>query len=130
MILAISKLVVGLLAYGQQTLAAINKFEALTLEKPTVDKPVADEAEVQRVVVENHIDGQGADIESALVFTLKNEGGYTDHPLDKGGPTNKGITIGRLSEYLGRNATKDEVKNLDFETIKLIYKKCNYSVPH
>ena len=110
------------------TVAALNKFEALALEKPTVDKPEADEADVQLVAVENTIDGQGADIEDALVFTLKNEGGYTNHPLDKGGPTNKGITIHRLSEFLGRKATTEDVKNLDYERIKLIYKQYYWDV--
>jgi lysozyme family protein len=108
---------------GPLTLSAINKFEALALEKPTVDKPKTDEPEVKPTAVENTIDGQGADIEDALVFTLRNEGGYTDHPADKGGPTNKGITIRRLSEYLGRRATKDEVKNMNYEVLKLIYRK-------
>lgn len=108
---------------GPLTLAAVNKFQALALKPPTVGKPKPDELTGKPPAVKNTIDGQGADIEDALVFTLKNEGGYTDHPMDKGGPTNKGITIKRLSEYLGRKATKDEVKNLDYETIKLIYEK-------
>lgn len=30
--------------------------------------------------------------QKALTFTLKYEGGYSDHPADKGGPTNQGIT--------------------------------------
>ena len=30
------------------------------------------------------------------------EGGYTNHPADRGGPTNMGITRAALSEYLGR----------------------------
>jgi lysozyme family protein len=108
---------------GPLTLGAMNKLEALALEKPIVDKPEPDEPPVEPSVVEGTIDVQGADIEDALVFTLKNEGGYSDHPLDKGGPTNKGITIGTLTEYLGRQATKDDVKNLSYETIKLIYQK-------
>ncbi|WP_019865852.1 murein L,D-transpeptidase catalytic domain-containing protein [Methylovulum miyakonense] len=113
---------------GPQTLTAIHKFEALAFEKTTIDKPEPDEPAAKPTLVQHIIEGQGADIEEALIFTLKNEGGYTDHPLDKGGPTNKGITIGRLSEYLGREATKDEVKNLDYETIKLIYKKYYWDV--
>ena len=113
---------------GPKTLAAINKFEALVLEKPAVEKPTPHEPAGNPDTVSNAIDGQGADIEDALVFTLKNEGGYTDHPLDRGGATNKGITIGRLSEYLGRPATKEEVKNLNYETIKLIYKKYYWDV--
>ena len=108
---------------GPLTLGAIKKFEALALEKPTVSKPEPDEAAVTRIAVKETLDVEGADIEDALVFTLKNEGGYVDHPLDKGGPTNQGITIKTLSTYLGRKATKDDVKNLSYETIKLIYQK-------
>lgn len=113
---------------GPRTLAAIKKFEALALERPVIDKPTPHEPAEKSDGVNNLTDGQGADIEDALVFTLKNEGGYADHPADKGGATNKGITIGRLSEYLGRQATKEEVKNLDYETIKLIYKKYYWDV--
>ncbi|WP_024912158.1 murein L,D-transpeptidase catalytic domain-containing protein [Chania multitudinisentens] len=113
---------------GPLTLAAIKKFEALVLEQPIIDKPIPDDPAEKPDTVNNFTDGQGADIEDALIFTLKNEGGYTDHPADRGGATNKGITIGRLSEYLGRKATKDEVKNLDYETIKLIYKKYYWDV--
>jgi hypothetical protein len=107
---------------GPLTLGAIRKFEALALEKPVVDKLEPHEPAENPDTIDNVIDGKnGANIEDALAFTLKNEGGFTDNPADKGGPTNKGITIGRLSEYLGRKATKDEVKNLDFGTIKNLF---------
>lgn len=116
---------------GPQTLAAINKFEAFAIDKPTVDKPEIDKDDKddgKPAPVSNTIDGQGADIEDALIFTLKNEGGYVDNIHDSGGATNKGITIGRFSEYLGRKATKEEVKNIDHETVKLIYKKYYWDV--
>ena len=54
-----------------------------------------------------------------------NEGGYVNHPNDPGGATNMGITIGTLSNYYGRSATVDEVKQLSKETADKIYKK-NY----
>ncbi|TCT19729.1 murein L,D-transpeptidase catalytic domain-containing protein [Thiobaca trueperi] len=113
---------------GPLTLAAIKKFEALALERPTLDKPMPHESAEKPDALNSIIDGQGADIEDALVFTLKNEGGYVDHPLDKGGPTNKGITIRTLSKYLGRKATRDDVKNLNYETIKIIYRKYYWDV--
>ena len=45
---------------------------------------------------------------------LEREGGYDDHPSDKGGPTNMGVTAVVLGEWrhLGRAATREEVKNL------------------
>jgi len=63
--------------------------------------------------------------ESALSEVLLAEGGYVDHPNDRGGPTNFGITQKTLSDFLGRDATVDEVKNLDIDTVRKIYKQ-NY----
>jgi lysozyme family protein len=63
--------------------------------------------------------------ESAFSKVLLAEGFYVDHPLDHGGPTNMGVTIGTLSDYIGREATVEEVKNLDIDTARKIY-KANY----
>jgi lysozyme family protein len=59
---------------------------------------------------------------------LKHEGGYVDHPRDPGGATNMGITIGTLSDWLGRPATKAEVRALSRETAQKIYER-NYWQP-
>lgn len=61
----------------------------------------------------------------ALEQVLKNEGGYVDHPLDKGGPTNYGITQKTLSDFLGREATKEEIESLTLDVVAKIYKS-NY----
>jgi lysozyme family protein len=61
----------------------------------------------------------------ALSLVLKHEGGYVDHPKDPGGATNLGVTIGTLSGWLGRRATKAEVKALKPATVASIYRK-NY----
>lgn len=58
---------------------------------------------------------------------LKREGGYVNHPLDEGGPTNYGITQATLSSYQGRQATVDEVKNLSIQIARDIY-RINYIV--
>ena len=55
-------------------------------------------------------------IEEALKFTLKWEGGYTNDPLDPGGPTNFGIIQSRYDEY-----RRDE--KLPTQSVKLITKK-------
>jgi len=51
-------------------------------------------------------------LEKALDFTLKNEGGYSNHPLDRGGPTNWGITLGDLSRHRGHVVSAEDVKRM------------------
>jgi lysozyme family protein len=55
---------------------------------------------------------------------LQFEGGFTNHPADRGGPTNFGITAARLGEArgLGRDATVAEVQALTRDEAKQIYK--------
>lgn len=71
-----------------------------------------------------------ASFNQAAEFSLVAEGGYVNHPNDKGGPTNFGITIGTLSKWLGRKATIDDVKNLKKETALSIYKQNYWDVLH
>lgn len=59
----------------------------------------------------------------ALSLVLRHEGGYVDHPADPGGATNLGVTIGTLSGWLGRPATKAEVKALTPGEVAPIYRK-------
>ncbi|TFZ55893.1 hypothetical protein E4V01_20460 [Methylorubrum sp. Q1] len=66
-----------------------------------------------------------ASFERALALVLAHEGGYVDHPADPGGATNLGVTIGTLSDWLGRPASKAEVKALTRATVAPIYRK-NY----
>ncbi len=59
-------------------------------------------------------------------FVMKWEGEkYTDNPRDNGGVTKYGITQGTLTGWLGRKASKTEVKNLTRETADKIF-KANY----
>lgn len=48
----------------------------------------------------------------SLDLVLAHEGGFVNHPDDPGGATNLGITIGTLSEHLGRPATIADVKGI------------------
>lgn len=51
-----------------------------------------------------------ATAEKAIRAVLDHEGGYVDHPDDRGGPTNRGITLRTLAAYwrfLGRAGTPD-----------------------
>ncbi len=75
-------------------------------------------------------------VDEIIEVILRHEGGYVDHKNDRGGATNWGITIGTYSKWLGREATKDEVRNMDRETAITIYKQKYYygpginSIPH
>lgn len=53
---------------------------------------------------------------------LDAEGGFVDHPDDKGGPTNFGITQSTLESYRGKPVTADDVRVLKVEDAKAIYK--------
>ena len=60
---------------------------------------------------------------SCLDNVLKSEGGYSDDAFDSGGATNFGITIKEYSEFLGRAATKKEVRDMPLDDARKIYKK-------
>ena len=56
---------------------------------------------------------------------LKLEGGYVNHPNDKGGCTNKGITIDTFREFYGKDMNCSDLENITDEQLEHIYKK-NY----
>lgn len=55
-------------------------------------------------------------------FILKWEGGFVDDPLDRGGATNKGITIGTFRNFYGKNATVEQLKHITDEQWLHIFK--------
>lgn len=60
--------------------------------------------------------------EKAIEDLLGVEGGYVNHPNDRGGPTNWGITLGVLSEWRRKKVTAEDVKNMKREEAIQIYK--------
>ena len=56
-----------------------------------------------------------------LETVLRREGGFNDVSLDRGGPTNFGITIGTLSAWRKTPVTVDDVRRLTVEEAKAIY---------
>ena len=46
---------------------------------------------------------------------------FTNLPNDRGGPTKGGITLGTLSEYMGRKCSEEELMNLKKDTAIDIY---------
>jgi lysozyme family protein len=61
----------------------------------------------------------------AVEVVLKSEGGYVNHPADRGGPTNWGITQKVYEQYKGRTVSLDEMKAMPKSDAVSIYKK-NY----
>ena len=55
-------------------------------------------------------------------FILRWEGGFVDDPLDKGGATNKGITIDTFRSFYGQGATVEQLKNITDEQWLHIFK--------
>ena len=54
------------------------------------------------------------------------EGGFVDHPADRGGPTRFGITQATLARSLGRVATPLDVETLSLDQARQIYRRDFY----
>ncbi|WP_427501344.1 glycoside hydrolase family 108 protein [Methylomonas sp. MED-D] len=68
-------------------------------------------------------------INQIITAILNREGGYVNHPADRGGPTNYGITLKTLESYLGRACTATDVQQIDRRTAYEIYYRHYYQVP-
>jgi lysozyme family protein len=64
-----------------------------------------------------------ASYDLALTRLLKDEGGYTDHPSDPGGPTNFGITLADARRYWKGNATAADVRAIPQSAARTIYRE-------
>ena len=53
-----------------------------------------------------------ADINKLIPIIKKYEGGYVNHPNDKGGCTNSGVTISTYQYYFGKNKTCEDLKKI------------------
>jgi lysozyme family protein len=68
-------------------------------------------------------------IDSILDEILRREGGYVDHPADRGGCTNHGITRATLAAYIRRPATCADVRALTREVARNIYRNQYITAP-
>jgi lysozyme family protein len=68
-------------------------------------------------------------LEQMIDDVLRREGGFVDHPSDRGGPTKYGITQATLSRHLGRTATVAEVRRLTQERAREIYRRDYFEAP-
>lgn len=62
-----------------------------------------------------------ADARKLTPFILKWEGGFANHPLDKGGATNKGITINTFRSFYP-DATVEDLKKMTDEQWENIFR--------
>ena len=59
----------------------------------------------------------------ALAHTLQFEGGWANNPKDPGGATMKGITQRTYNQYLGRQASQEELRHISDAEVAAIYRK-------
>ena len=63
-----------------------------------------------------------ADYKKLIPIIKQWEGGYVNHPLDKGGCTNSGVTISTYRSYYGKNQTCDNLKKMTDYQWEVIFK--------
>jgi lysozyme family protein len=69
--------------------------------------------------------------EKALPVTLAFEGGYVDNPLDRGGPTNFGVTQNTYSRWLKMQGEPDaDVRDIPEEAMEAIYRTSYWDAAH
>lgn len=68
-------------------------------------------------------------IDDMINRLLEREGGYVNHPDDRGGPTNFGITQATLSAWRGKPVTAFQVQTMQREEARLIYKDRYFDRP-
>jgi lysozyme family protein len=61
--------------------------------------------------------------ESVIDDILRREGGYVDHPADRGGPTKYGVTLATLADWRVRQTTVDDVRKLTEVEAREIYRE-------
>lgn len=60
---------------------------------------------------------------------IEREGGFVDHPSDRGGPTKFGITLNTLSEHRGGPVTAVDVEKLSVTEARDIYRERYVEAP-
>jgi lysozyme family protein len=75
------------------------------------------------------IDGEKNMKHDPIGEVLKNEGGYVNHPNDRGGPTKYGVTQKTLSHWLHHKASIQDVKALTEDEARDIYEDMYLTSP-
>lgn len=64
-------------------------------------------------------------IDALITRVIQKEGGYVDHPADRGGPTNHGITLATLHAWRKAPVSSRDVQQLTADEARRIY-RANY----
>lgn len=59
----------------------------------------------------------------SLSAVLRHEGGWSDHPQDKGGATMKGVTLANFRRYVKADATKDDLRKITDAQLETVYRR-------
>lgn len=68
-------------------------------------------------------------IDDLLDDLIRREGGYVDHPEDRGGPTKYGITAQAYAAFFGHFPRPADIEGLNVDTAKAIYRKIYLLAP-
>ena len=60
--------------------------------------------------------------EDCLRLVLKHEGGFSNHRLDPGGATNRGVTKRAWEAYVQRKVSVDDIRRLTVEDVTPFYR--------
>ena len=60
-------------------------------------------------------------VDEMIEDILSREGGYTNNPADRGGPTNFGVTQATLAEWRGVEVTPEDVEQMTIDEARSIY---------
>ena len=58
-----------------------------------------------------------------MPFILRWEGGFSDHPADRGGATNKGVTLSTFQQFYGADRTADDLRAMTDEQWLRIFRE-------
>ena len=60
--------------------------------------------------------------EKCLKLVLIHEGGWSEHPRDRGGATMKGVTLAVYQRHFGENKSKDDLRHITDVELEKIYR--------
>lgn len=63
-----------------------------------------------------------ADFDKYAPLLQRLEGGFVNNPLDRGGATNKGVTLGTFRRYFGQDKTVDDLQKMTYAEWRRIMK--------